>query len=203
MADRTPRRFTMGDLMILIAGVAAGFAWARAARFEWGMILNGGNPFIFSASSAWHVTAKIKLYEFCPYVASITIAVWFCSLRPPRPRLVRLSRQPGVIAVLAFVLFAAWVVGMHGAGSRILSLLDRAFGEDPGVRSYLNSFYPIAHELTDKVGGAGLMIAAWWLLLGISRRWRPEPTWLDRSGRVLGVYWIAVSVFRALDAHAF
>jgi hypothetical protein len=28
-----------------------------------------------------------------------------------------------------------------------------------------------------------------WLALAISRRWRPERSWIDRAGRILGLYW--------------
>ena len=34
-------------------------------------------------------------------------------------------------------------------------------------------------------------MAGSWLTLSLNRRWRPEPTWLDRLGRALGLYWIA------------
>ncbi len=29
-----------------------------------------------------------------------------------------------------------------------------------------------------------------WLLLVLGRRWRPEPGWIDRAGRLLGWSWI-------------
>jgi hypothetical protein len=28
------------------------------------------------------------------------------------------------------------------------------------------------------------------MALAFSRRWRPEPSWIDRLGRVLGLYWL-------------
>ena len=37
----------------------------------------------------------------------------------------------------------------------------------------------------------GFTVAAIWLLLGLSGRWRPEKSWIDRLGRLLGVVWIA------------
>ena len=36
----------------------------------------------------------------------------------------------------------------------------------------------------------GFAIAACWLVLIVGRRWRPEPSWIDRCGRALGAYWI-------------
>ena len=29
-----------------------------------------------------------------------------------------------------------------------------------------------------------------WSLLILDRRWRPEPTWIDRTGRCLAIYWL-------------
>ena len=31
--------------------------------------------------------------------------------------------------------------------------------------------------------------------LWLSGAWRPEPSWIDRAGRALGIYWILISVF--------
>jgi hypothetical protein len=36
----------------------------------------------------------------------------------------------------------------------------------------------------------GYAVAAAWLTLAIGRRWRPEPTWVDRSGRAIGFFWL-------------
>jgi hypothetical protein len=40
----------------------------------------------------------------------------------------------------------------------------------------------------------GCTVAAIWLLLVLSGRWRPERSWIDRLGRLLGVVWIAVAI---------
>lgn len=37
-------------------------------------------------------------------------------------------------------------------------------------------------------------VAGAWLVLGVNRRWRPEPSWIDLTGRCLGVYWLAVGL---------
>ncbi len=34
------------------------------------------------------------------------------------------------------------------------------------------------------------MIGAW-VCLWLSGRWAAEPSWIDRAGRVLGLFWIA------------
>ena len=35
----------------------------------------------------------------------------------------------------------------------------------------------------------GYAVAAW-LTLAIGRRWRPEPSWVNRWGRAIGVFWL-------------
>jgi hypothetical protein len=37
-------------------------------------------------------------------------------------------------------------------------------------------------------------VAGIWSLLICDRRWRPEPTWIDRLGRCLGIYWLAAGL---------
>ena len=38
-------------------------------------------------------------------------------------------------------------------------------------------------------------VAAAWLGLALSRRWRPEPGWIDRVGRLIGVLWLLTLYF--------
>jgi hypothetical protein len=42
------------------------------------------------------------------------------------------------------------------------------------------------------VGEAVLLI---WLVTWVSGRCRPEPTWVDRAGRVLGAAWVCITLF--------
>jgi hypothetical protein len=37
-------------------------------------------------------------------------------------------------------------------------------------------------------------ITAVWGLLGLSRRWRAEPSWIDRAGRSIGILWIVLEL---------
>ena len=40
----------------------------------------------------------------------------------------------------------------------------------------------------------GWTVAAIWLVLVLSGRWRTERSWIDRLGRLLGVVWIAAAI---------
>jgi hypothetical protein len=48
----------------------------------------------------------------------------------------------------------------------------------------------ICLELIQKPSGVGIAIAAVWFWLILGKRWRPQPTWIDRLGRGLGAYWL-------------
>ena len=41
---------------------------------------------------------------------------------------------------------------------------------------------------------AGWMVAAAWFTLVVAGASRPEPSWIDRAGRILGACWIAVVI---------
>jgi hypothetical protein len=43
---------------------------------------------------------------------------------------------------------------------------------------------------------AAYTVAAGWLTLALLGRWRPEKSWIDRLGRVLGVGWIIANVLQ-------
>jgi hypothetical protein len=42
------------------------------------------------------------------------------------------------------------------------------------------------------LNGTAKAIAAAWLILALSGRWRPERTWVDRLGCLIGLAWIAL-----------
>jgi hypothetical protein len=47
-------------------------------------------------------------------------------------------------------------------------------------------------HILDTMATIGVSIAASWFLLLITGRWRSERSWIDRAGRALGWYWIAI-----------
>ena len=40
----------------------------------------------------------------------------------------------------------------------------------------------------------GLAVVTAWLTLLLTRGWHPEPTWIDRLGRILGACWVVLFV---------
>jgi hypothetical protein len=46
-------------------------------------------------------------------------------------------------------------------------------------------------------------VAGSWLVLFMDGRWRPEPSWLDRMARCLGLYWLGAGLIMPLLRLAF
>jgi hypothetical protein len=40
----------------------------------------------------------------------------------------------------------------------------------------------------------GFAVLGGWAVLVLSGRWRPEPSWIDRAGRIIGATWIGAVV---------
>jgi hypothetical protein len=114
------------------------------------------------------------------------------------------ARRPGAVACLAgtvVLVFGLAHQAMRPAAGIHLILLQT---EDPPHARYLgwhfDAFYSLGSRASmgDPLGTtliwmprhAGLVVGGAWLALILARAWRPEPTWIDRAGRIVGVIWI-------------
>ena len=105
-------------------------------------------------------------------MAGWTLGLLIIRLRRPRPNLRRLARQPG------------WSASCAAATGIVTGIVMAAIGVHGryGIQYYFDLIpYPI-----------GIAVAAVWLHLATSGRWRNEPGWIDRTGRVLGVAWLVI-----------
>jgi hypothetical protein len=201
MRSSQSRRCTLLDVMALIAATAVGFSLART--YSQAVLGNDLKPYPFLPRVL--LTIWAYLLAILPVPAMWSIAVLGLSLRRPRRDLRRLTRQPGFVACGAVTLVSA--IRLMG----FLTLLARTLG---------NRFYTMSIAVGDTFSvtvsypgpvnsatvynsayfassafGMSMAVAAAWLLLTVSGRWRSEPAWLDRLGRGLGAYWIAVIPF--------
>jgi hypothetical protein len=165
---RKPR---LGQLMLLIAAVALGIVGIRncdtqmrAIQIDRGNLVN------------WIVLSS-------PLLMSLAAALMVAGLLPPRSRLSELCRRPGftacwvttlVMAMDAVVLFAMNPEGLTNLDKFVLCF------------NY-GYFWPTMGQI-----GFGVLIS--WTTLALAGCWQPEPSWIDRSGRVLGVVWIIAFV---------
>jgi hypothetical protein len=185
------RRFSTLDGMILVGALASGFGVLRMSSPEanWGDILERA-----VSLSDWSVGSAgllmVNLLTFAtPMAVSLTMALLVLRNRQPRPPWRRLMRRPGTMACLApscgwafGVMFAAAAMADGGAD-------ELRWPGSPGL--WIEVFSLAASFL------AGFAVAITWIILVAIRRWHPEPSWLDRLGRLAGAGWIALSLLTA------
>jgi hypothetical protein len=174
------RRFTLLDGMILVAATAVGYAVFQSLNH-----LIGVGDVLEILRETTSSGAIGELIALLTLIAAPVMVSWSLVLIPlrligTRPRWRRLARQPGLVASLAVATalgFMAMVTGVAllGIGRNIL-------GGFPEMLLLLALFF------------FGVAVLASWVTLVAGRRWRPEPSWVDRLGRALGIFWILLAI---------
>lgn len=182
----------IADLLWLVAATAAAMGFYPVFLGWHGPQFNTPGKVILDMKQRGPVWFPIHV-TFWVQLASIFLLAWTLALVPirlrrPRPPFHRLLRQPGAVAVLATV--AAVVASLACWG---LLALPTLFGSRIFVDSMVSQFYPIPFRAFNfLLTAVGHSVLAAWSVLALSRRWRPERSWIDRSGRALGVGWIVL-----------
>jgi hypothetical protein len=201
MPPRSPRGtrpFGVGDALILTSATGFGLAGLRfQAVTMFHMTLTDGWAWL----ARW-VAVPVIIQFVTPMLLSWSIAVVWCGLRRPRPPLRRLWRRPGFLACAAACIPFAWKIAtLSGAYlflwlacSNTERMLDS--GRPSPLKRLVNKF---VYLLDGRELVAPIILFAW-LVAWTSKGLRPEPTWLDQTGRVLGVVWLAFGMFHAVDA---
>lgn len=193
----TRRRFTLLDAMIVVGSAAPAFAVLRATdeTGEWlGLLADLIKP------ELWRVQLDTFAYlvplMLTPLAVSATLDVLALRLRKPRPGRRRLARQPGFAACLATAL--AGLVGAAFTLARMLVELLGVTANNGGVKPASTSWDDpfdwldlFAHSAMP-LGGFGVVVA--WAGLALAGIGRPEPGWVDRMGRLVGLAWIALGL---------
>lgn len=172
------RRLNLGDFMVLLPALAAGLMLSLDPL---GQI--GSRFAAISRGQAWNLDAWwVELLRhrgprfLIIYHGTLVLAMLFVPLTPtlilvrlrrPRPSLRRIAFQPG---------FAACAT----ASVAVLIMVDLAY---LGIADVPPGIIPL-------VPGASVLPA--WSALALARRWDPEASWVDRAGRLVGVFWIAM-----------
>ncbi|MHC5539965.1 hypothetical protein ACYOEI_17230 [Singulisphaera rosea] len=158
------RDFTLADGMIYIAATGVGLSITR----EWNNL---------PAQSLHQIALGL------PLLAAWSVATFLVCLRQPRPDFKRLGRQPGAVAC-----------GIATAFLLVFGILVLIVGPVPGSRM---KFYMGMASAPWWVGllyrdsvAIGAAVAGAWLSRAIAGIRRPDPSWIDRLGRLLGVVWI-------------
>lgn len=164
------RKFDRVDVAVLLTSTLAGavllFAWINS------LVESGISRHPPEGDMEWGTLASILLI-------TLTAALMMTHLRRPRIQLYRLARQPGFAAECS--VFLALAFGFMDAG--VNSLYGRATDVPfPCVIMAVVSPYRVVFA-----------IAAAWLTLALSGRWRSRSCWIDRAGRIVGAAWIAIA----------
>jgi hypothetical protein len=184
MSPTRCRPFTVLDAIVLVAATAVGTAVMRHDgwdRFELLKLAFGPAATIKSSWEMFRVTACVIL-GFQPLLLTLTLAFLILRLLRPRPPLRRLARQPG---------FAA------ACGVTLISLID-FLGRIPAwfewwfiySLSDLYESYIQSYDYFFSLEPWGAAVAAVWVVMALGQSGRPEPSWIDRGGRALGVVWL-------------
>jgi hypothetical protein len=187
MPPTTPRRITVADGMILIAGLAIAM-WASATGLvPWISTCLSIPAEIWRADPvrlALHWGSEI-LGHSQPIAAVLTLVVLLLRIPKPRPNLRRLVRQPGFTACAA-----ASVAICIGGGLTYATTKARFV---PGFAAQGYTYIALLRQASEP----GIAVASCWILLALGKQWRFERTWIDRLGWILGGYWlIMIAVVR-------
>ncbi|HEY2158001.1 MAG TPA: hypothetical protein VGH33_20400 [Isosphaeraceae bacterium] len=195
-----PRRFTLADAIVLVAATAAGLALVR----EWVQMASPTPPIFHYDTGSM---ARGPLCGLAPLTRWVVlgwplVAMWTLTLvvlrfRRPRPRARRLFAPPGVaaclVAAVVLMLEATYTASLSVPSFFKIPLPTTAAGRAADGRWRQMTYWTIHAAVENSVGFA---VAAWWVTLALSRRWRPERSWIDRAGLVVGVLWIILVLLR-------
>jgi hypothetical protein len=161
------RSFTIADGMILVAAAGLALADLGLDHMVW--------------EPTWQsVHSRLAWAWFVFTVALVPIR-----LLRPRPGRDDFWRQPGWIACSSVsIAMGALVL------DRSLWVARFAFRAGKFRLMYANVYvWDFVLQLDSR---AMLIVAAAWGVLVLSGRWRAEPSWIDRLGRLIGLGWIVL-----------
>ncbi|QDV32407.1 hypothetical protein [Tautonia plasticadhaerens] len=175
MISEPTRKFTVLDIMALVAAAAVGLMLARVYQASMDSAVSDSNGAL---------TFPLRIRWFgrpAPLLASLTLALLALRFVAPRPRYRRLVRSPG---------FAACYGAALGLAITVLTVL---LEWGTGYLGYSRPrFYP--HFLMMRsVSFSAPSVASAWLVLGLLGEWRHRGRdWIEVGGIVLGVGWLAL-----------
>ena len=123
----------------------------------------------------------------------LSAALWPLRFTRPVGRYRRTARLPGLT-----VSYAAWVAMVFAIVRSAFDLrwLRHTYFPNAGVLGPGDIFVLRVLAMKDFIGPA---VAVTWFLLWLGGGWRAEPGWIDRLGRLLGIFWVAFGVVFWVD----
>ena len=167
MAKPPLRRLTLADLVILTAGVAVALLLYRLVQQS-----QATHPASLGLSRGFLLYINLS-----PFLIAGFTTLLASRLIGPRPPLRVVLGQPGTIGAVAYLLSFAFNTLLCYGEMVMGQLANQPTFFSPGDIQLL-FLYSFAR---------GEVVSAVWATLAVTGRWQPEPSWVDRSGRALGV----------------
>lgn len=180
MRKNPPRRFNLGDAMVLIAAITPSLVLirigARLGLFE----VNRRSPL---------VRQLVEFFNFgggC-ILAGLVPVVLILGLYRAGPSRREAAQGPGLVAcsvaLAAAILPIIWFVGRVLTESQL---------------PYPIYSVPFNNAFGQWMNDAGPMIMGAWITLALLGRWHPQSTWTDRVGCVLEASFVLIYLYAAI-----
>jgi hypothetical protein len=178
------RPFRIVDGMVLVAATAIAFAIVRP---RWPASRMGFSTF----GGHWEQWLFVWMHQVVPFPALWSFAVfviaWRDRCKGQRPTV----RSAGIVACYAATAALA-VASLISSAFHVIHFLED-HGVIPKILSHpTHQLSPFDNAPLEELIGAAVLGA--WSALAAIRRWRAEPSWIDRLGQLLGVFWIGLFV---------
>lgn len=173
-------RFGLLDMMVLVLAFGPVFLILRE-RYDF---------YREPSSQSLYRTVGIILAVANAILMGLTLAFTAFVLRRLRAGSRAVLRRPGPAACVAAS--AAMVVMTTRISVKYYAML---------AKSGLVDSFEVSVVYSGLVGDyirIGFAVLGAWLALLMTRGWRPEPSWLDRGGRMLGWGWLSIALFHVL-----
>lgn len=178
------KRPTLIDAMVLVAATAFGTAWSRQYLPWWNSPWETRGIRPVESLSFWTNVVLVRITVVLPCFLAWTLVLLAFQRHQPRRR--RLIRFPGVGTSITTALILS-VVALSG--------LFEGLGES-SLNTWLefqNTSYRALHRFAEV---NGMAIAATWTITALNGSWHSNRDWDETMGRVLGAFWISMSILR-------
>jgi hypothetical protein len=178
------QRLRLVDAMMLIVVEALALVMTRSYLRCFSVL----EYFISTERNGRVMGVREWLYACVPHLVVLSAALWPLRFTRPVNRYRRTARLPGLT-----VSYAAWAALLFALVRSVIHRTDLRKTHFPrvGVLSPGDLFVLQVVAMKDYIGAA---VAVTWLLLWLGGGWRGESAWIDRLGRLLGVFWIVLGV---------
>ncbi len=184
MRETASRRFSLGDCMVMIAAITPSLVLIRIGMglgvFKLGTLLE---PDRQPSPLARQLVELFDVGGGC-ILAGLVPGVLILGLYRAQPSRREAAKGPGLVAcfvaVAASILPIIWFAGAVLVESRL---------PVPSYSVWFNNMFGRWMFAT------GSMILGAWIAMAIQGRWRPNPTWTDRAGCVLGSCFVLIYLY--------